>query len=1672
MTIRDLSQYIKALCSKETIELLGTNQEVFLQLMDGRGPSDQVQALISGAASFASNAEEQLFYEFVQNAYDANADSLFFYANDKYLIVLNNGEPFYTDFNIFYTEKPRDGQLYNFLAKGKSLKRSDATKLGKYGQGSKLLYTLLTDISDSSSNEDMLIKAIYEEKKGPYLISWYDRKQLANLLLKQNNWTLAQADDYKNHLLFAKILMSYYPIAPGVNEKLFNVKEALDAVNAFDELVDPRRNLHFLDRGTALIIPLGKGKYEKIASKDNLEKVKTRLGGFASITKDQERNAGKTVDHIYVMGEEIEQHEVKSVFVEFNNEGNNFFYHFAFNPVFAKSRFVNLFKGLPILQTRLRLGFIIDSQNFEVDDSRQRINDTDKTNRQLVRAFNELILKLKELKETDQEKFDYIYKSLIATNVPQGEDFSYIRNAFKEVMKPFFEECVLSEDGSYTHVSQARLFKDDYNIPLQELGITKYKWVDSEAFQNLKRHEVIAQEITFATVIADAEKSKLALWIKSLSNTDYSAFQKLCDSHKFEQGLSSVKLFRTNKGNLYSYDELKSNIGVYYPIEAGMQFGDCEHLVEPLSETDVNRYVINLLEKIQTNINAFRESDSSKDDACNLLAWIASKNSNLVSKIKSEIALLPNWHDDYLPFCELLSVRPNDTILFDKYCIKGYIPSALKGKSWVLDPNKLKKEAWNWICAHWEQIQINEDWGENTHQYLSDIKRVYKNAPTNEGELQKLILYLDEFGKPTGSQYSIVSNISRLSEEEYNLLVIKVPQIKFLAYEFYKELSEAPFKVPTIYISDIVGNGIRADKDFLSILVKIADDYLRLYRTQESDGVFYVTKPGGSLYNYIDSVSPSLQEELTKSGFYRIPDYVQELLNTEKVQYKFGSNETMLKKAIESISNPIMLLPIVKQSNASVIYYFFTHLKPINIDKKITSEDIRWQVIEFAVQRNDDNDYIGKVFALIRHKEKSLPSSITQQTIYVGEHAYNVYDLYSGYKDDNEAVDSFLSCLPSPNGSDFFRMHYYDGKEEAIDVSDLYDDICGTWLDIEQLRFCIDYSIQNDADYDNLEIDEDEDTIKALDMILMNRFVGFDKYFAIRDVDYEQQIYANQALLLDEEKLPKDVQAWISQHPESLDLFTRLKTDSEPLITLRKAIYENTDYSDFSFITNGDTSDDEILATLNWIKEFRCTFIFGISRFNTAMGLIEALPDDFNDLMLLRYTGQVVPAENELDRPKPTFTFEEYDENCAFFSSEVWQFTDFTKNLEKSAKLRRLFKEQTVYFYKNKDFLANHGLNKKPRWYLQNSVESTDFPEHDDVVYRKWKEMEESKGIKIYTSDRPIAMNFSIMSGQESVYTDKISDSEFGYEVDKRVIIHIPNKEGLTLMKAIAKYIVSMNFFKEPFIVLQSLYVDEWEHLQDGSGTGTSNIDLSKSSLSVEQAQDAINKMSEKTAENIESVNQLTEQMSPDSIEKLSDSAEAVKDLVDSFDKEELEMFAEKKDKLKQMMEDLAEAEEEEKESQVRQTIGFIGELIYSNYLENKKLVKDKDFIHAALEGVGEYDFEIKTDNTFVDVKTTLYSLKDGTAPFYLHRSQNVFMQKHPDSKYHIVRISLNDLNLQKSYEEVRDTYGKDANPLEDAHLRRRCEQIAKKYWKGAKIEEFDALSPEYSIRIERKEDK
>lgn len=1656
MNVRDLNQYIENLCGEVTLDKLGTNKELLLQKIYGQDPSpDQVKSVISDAASFASNAEEQLFYEFVQNAYDADADSLFFYANNDYLVVLNNGLPFYTDFDIFDSESIREGQLYNFLAKGKSLKRSDESKLGKYGQGSKLLYTLITDVSESEGNEELLIDALFNKKKGPYLISWYNYTQLSNLLLNKPVWMQAKGDDYQNNILFAKILMSYYPLSPGVNEVLFSTQEAIDAVNAFDSLVDPRRNIHYLQRGTALIIPLGNGKYERIMSKANLERVRTRLGGFASITKDQERNEGKSVDRILVMGEEVEQHEVKSVIVEFEIEGKPFHYHFAFNPVFAEKNFVNLFKGLPILETKLRLGFIIDSQKFDVDSSRQRISDKAKTQVQLERAFSELLILLKDLKQDNPEKFEYIYQSLASTRIPDGEDYLYIRNSFRSVFKSFFEKNVLTIDGSFEEKDNVRTCPEAHLIPLSTIGICKYKWINEDIKPHLHRHSVDVQSVEFSDILSDADSDKIQTWIKGLPINLYSEFHVFLDSHKTDRGVNTYGLFRSNKGNLFSLSELQSTANVFYSIGDNMPFGECEHIICPLSNISLSDYLSILFSKIKTNIVSFRETDSTKDDAANLLAWISSKDTTYVSRIKNEITLLPNMHDEYCSFSNLFEIRPAETILFDNYCVKGHVPQAVIDGQWLLSPERTIKRCWLWIVNHWQQLQDNEEWGAYTLKYISDVKSVFNKVNDEQIAKSKLSLYLDDEGKPIKELRTIVNNASRLTEKEYLYLGSKVMHLSLLPYSYYKELLESPFQVETIQSANIVQEGLTADRELLRIIIKITDGYLNLYRTQEVNDQYLITKTSSG-FNYIDSVSPDLQGELLNAQFYRIPSYVQDLLKTERGKYRFASNETMLLKAIERINTPIKLLPFVKNANATVVNSFFNQLKQIDINGKISKEDLAWQVIEFAVQRTtENNDFIAKVFEQIRHNNLRLPESITKQNITIDSNSYCVYDLDESYKTDNHTIDTFFTCLPSQREIEFFKLHYYDGREVEVSTEVLFNDIHNRKLTIEQLRFCINYSIANDLNNISLQIGDGISLSKALDMVLKYDFNGFDKYFKMPGVDFNRQIYANKEILNDDEYLPTELHKWLDKNPSAFSLFTQLTTVDSPYVRVRQLLLDNEKCEDILAFAE-EKNKNEINAMFSWAINKKLDIAYETERYNTIMSILQQLPKDFGTIPLLKYTGTV--AIDKQDKPKPKFILEWCQDDCVFLSINEWG-NQFDK-LRRSHKLARTIKEHTVYAFEKSDLLYNQGIDHFPQWRIQAGVDAKLFPEYNDQVYKQWKAMEASKQITIHVSEKPIVMSFSIVSSNECVFSEKLRDSEYGYEKGKRVIIQQPNSENLSLMKTIAKHISSMAWFKEPFIALQALYVEKWEDAE-----GKSNLNLSNSHLNEEQAQETLDKISSETANNLDQVNKLTQQMDGEDIDKLNDSVNQIKELLNTLDPDELRRIADKKDQIMQILDDLNEAEEEDKESQVRQTIGFIGELIYSHYLENK----GKDFVHAALNGVGEYDFENKTDNIFIDVKTTLYSLRDGTAPFYLHRSQNEFMKNHPDSKYHIVRISLIDLNLKKSYEELRDTYGKDANPMENKQLRKRCEQVAKRYWKGAKIEEFDASSPEYIIRIEQK---
>jgi hypothetical protein len=309
-----------------------------------------------------------------------------------------------------------------------------------------------------------------------------------------------------------------------------------------------------------------------------------------------------------------------------------------------------------------------------------------------------------------------------------------------------------------------------------------------------------------------------------------------------------------------------------------------------------------------------------------------------------------------------------------------------------------------------------------------------------------------------------------------------------------------------------------------------------------------------------------------------------------------------------------------------------------------------------------------------------------------------------------------------------------------------------------------------------------------------------------------------------------------------------------------------------------------------------------------------------------------------------------------------------------------------------------------------------------------------------------------MLKNREQVFSKAIDNKEFGYDTNALVVVQYPNPEKLSAIKMIEKHIADMEFFQQPFIVLQGLYVDQLEKLEQLAEEKGSDITTIIQTIETSH--------NDNNAEN------------GANLKVAEDKLETVKELAESFDADELVILTKNKDKLLELLFDLNDTNETE-ESKVRQIIGYIGELIYEHYLKETLRV---DYEFSADKGVGEYDFKYTdTDGhtVYVDVKTNLYSLKDGNSPFYLHRTQNGFMHENPQADYRIVRISLKDLHLDKgrdSYATVRGVHGKDQNPRDNSRLKEDCRKLALHYWKHAQIEEFTSDSPEYAIRIERRQ--
>lgn len=1665
MKIRDIKGYIADICGSDSLYNLGNDNDILLNRMHGGG--QQVKALITSVASFASNSEEQLFYEFVQNALDANSNSLFFYANKKYLIVLNNGEPFYTDINRSQTANLRDGQLYNFLAKGKSLKFDDITKKGKFGQGSKLLYTLITD-DGIGGNDSALIKSIYNDKKGPYLISWANASQLNNFLLNRVLWEYADPNDVDNSLLVAKILMSYYPIAPGVEESLFSAKEVTDIIAAFNKLVDPKRNINRLVRGTALIIPLGEGKYEKIVSSENITKVRTRIGGFAAMNYDQEIYGGARLENINIMGEEMIQIPVKSVFVDFEAGGQEFKYQFAFNPVFAQNGYVNFLNALPILQTRFGLGFMVDSPNFEMDSSRQRINDTDKTKEQLILAFEKLVIKLNEIKDEDKDLFDYIYQSIIASRISDDPEVKYIKDAFNDVLIPFIKQNILTLDGDYVDIDSARHPSFLLSLPLVALGINQWQWVDDKAYEDIyANHNISIHHMSFVDTICEATTGKLQRWIKSLDLHDYTTFENICSSEQIANSYPHYPLFRSNCGTIYSYDTLISTAPIFCAKDGlpSSIYNACNGKIEFVTfQIDPSKWAEVTLSKMVSNITIFRESNIGRECACSILEYIYKNYSSQKEKIRSNVKLLPNKLGEYMPFDQLLYERPNDTIIFESFTTKGYVPQIAR-KEWFVNSDSYT-ELWSWLVSNIDEIKSLNDWKDNSIQYIKDIREIYDKSASQGGFMTSkamVSLSLSPEGIPTDVICDFITGSTNLNEDEYMVMQEMFSDTTFVPYRYASLLSREPFKVERSSVIEYISNGSTVNIEQLKLLIKLDSGILDKVHIEESRDGFKLTKDECGYKGYIlpaDIIGEErdiLIKAMSTIGYHFICESVGALIPKENLKdYDLTTDNEKIIPIIKRCVGRKYLLPIVRKCSESVIETYIESLGDINIEKSISSECIEWQIIMFAAERGFTNDVKSK----IKHNGIFIPETVSIDEWTYNEHQYSLYELDSQIKAENKNIEELFKLLPDPK---YFRDKYY-ANSTSVDADELYEKLHNQYLTVGELRFCLDYSFANDVKYNELELDEEEDLYAALQMIKECEYIHFDKYFKIRGFNNETQVYADNTLLLKEEQLPLELTMWLERGDVS-NYISSLRTMSDPYIQVRQAINIGINYnfepSLFRCKTELSTLQTELLA--KWLVASKYDVIYNTTRYDVIGKVIDIIPKKCETKIFLRYTGRILDEgtsnrDSIIKRISPIYTVELYNEDSLFlYSYDVQSNFGFRDLMNTDIGLRNVF-ETNVIFESSYDLVRKHSIEDSQIVQLSDIAESSQTKELEDNIYAKWRQLEASANIRIYVSESDIkrVIKLTNKGDQSELYSKSVTSSDYGANnTAKSIIVKWRKGDNRSIMKKLESCSNEVQFFKDPFIALQGLYVEQLELLQlaaDQKGVDIENLIVNYTNPDASKkggnSANLPSKLQNKTPNEIQSLEKVSETFTPEELNFIAEHKDAVQDVIQD------------------VTQDLIEEIEEEQVSQARKTIEFIGELIYEYYLRDQLQV---EYEYSAQEGVGEYDFKRKDNNTYVDIKTCLYSIRSGAVPFYLHKLQNQFMQQNPNAPFRIVRISLKDLDLVKSYERIRDTYGVDSDYEYNKELRKECEKIARNYWRTATVSEFEASAPEFSISINKR---
>lgn len=1670
MKVRNLKQYIEILTGdSNAVPALGGGDDLLLKEFYGR--VENLDQHITDLPNFATDARTQIFYELMQNAEDAESESLHFFFDDDGILILNNGFPFRTD------SSEEGGQLFEFLFKGKGRKANNPNQIGEHGQGSKLLYTLILPNEYGGDKKAAVRKNLIHDLNGPILFSWQRESDITQLFVwKDESFEYTGNCQDLYYPLLAKIVLTYYPaeleevatLYDGHEEQLFSKTEMVSLVQFLNKI---RSNVTWTDfrRGTLLYIPLGEGQGEKMVSNWG-----SALKQGISISLD----FLKHLKYVYVNGEQIRRSGLHVVQLANLTGGEKPVpLQLAMPKVGERlpDLAINFYKFFPIARARYGLNYLINTKAYDVGAARQEIDITDDNNNHILMDISVRIVEyIQQLRNAENREELIQFLRCVVHSVPQD---SLFREHFHDKILQAFAENLPTETGFADSATTVRIKKTTLPIRPEDLGISGWEWLDeslSDLYDQIERFLSVPSYTLTGLLEAAATNEQYKTWMIGLSDEHY---QQLLEGIQTEvikepSRIQNIRCWRFPNGEVYTLKDILQDeslilvlpeIQVLNPFLQRAQallggreldrLEDLDHLIK----RSVAALPALMWDRVTTQLAALESL--TRDDK-----WAIFRvyHSNPVAQkhLAGQLSIFLNTKGEKRALGQL----SNQTT---EWAPSGILDMLTMLASEVIPEMQLyfikKEEVWPYLLNNWQMVEarLSADTGtyKNKLLDLNDIQSANKPSRFLSDSTPWVLLPSGDLAAP--AEVFAQETLGSLSAEQYTRLskfITSNTDLKLVDGNLVSVILAATFApLPQSGLSALKSalqeNETKIDRTTLEILPKIrnhAEGFFRFFTIQKSDipTQYTLSKNDGKNIQYYTKDEKLIEFLEQQEGYYLTPKELLNVFEGDSTLKNEIKDDDFVLDLIDEFDAQRAFIDIVSNRNN-------TNIKELYLEK-ITTINLS--------SGSEPTTYIGtfefKTVKIITSYEpwiKKYKNIIQIDGISITDFEYTD-EVKIG---DVKPPFSLARLLPEKFGDLSGKLAAVKPKMESRSFGKLLDnqkhDPIKIVPEIEapdayQLAFLLafyQYKSERPTPWDiesvSWENVKKENALQEFYERKMTFFSDFDfpeGWFNI----HTAYATTEHDLLLEQEKVYPWILEWMNKsddanHRRQFLTDAGFRDASDWVIQLRRKFRNEESIHEKDLVEAFSSDVERLEATLGWIKHRFNVIELKSGRDISLRKILDYYWTDHNRL------PEVVPVLNSgIGGDKMHLRFKSPDWNKVRYITSLAD--------EQEHLWRDVVDREDYAFLYTPDSFGNkfrEGLSRKmsiseARLIKSIAISANEPKAWEEKVYKAWK-AEDRVDLNIFLLDRPVPFlyyfetdNVSVpIDLRDNVKADRDRDDIYIHqEFPSENIYQVLSDHQEVLFRSDPDKLVRLLTKKLAFSAEDDdlLTDNQKDKIRNNPESYRRIIDLPEEDiLMLSENADKIVPLIRDS--NIEELHRFLLETDKNTRSQILDHIDLIKTMSDmdlfdilgqllkKADKEQLEKLVEMWDEIEQ------ELEKEKSNPKPVALIGYIGErLVYLWLMRNEKNLEDVE--HVGLDRL-PYDVFLHYNNNpfFIEVKTTIKSVKDQdeTIPFFLRASQYEFIQSHPNEDYVVVRLSLSDLGLSYLYDNFK-VMGPDLNVI------------------------------------------